>query len=152
LRERLSQQARTMSGGEQQMLAIGRAMMSAPEILLLDEPSLGLSPMLAHELFQTLGRVRETGVGVLLVEQNARQSLAISDRGYLIGTGRTVGPGGPRAPPADPAVREAYLGAHEVHVPGLPGNDAEDVTGKTSSALPVERRDQPVRPWRTEPE
>ena len=116
LEERFPQQARTMSGGEQQMLAIGRAMMSAPEILLLDEPSLGLSPILAHELFQALGRVRETGVGVLLVEQNARQSLAISDRGYLIETGRIVGHGEARDLAADPAVREAYLGAHEVHV------------------------------------
>ena len=76
-----------MSGGEQQMVAIGRALMSAPEMLLLDEPSLGLSPLLCKELFQALGRIRERGVGVLLVEQNARQSLAIADRGYLIENG-----------------------------------------------------------------
>ena len=89
-----------MSGGEQQMVAIGRALMSAPEILLLDEPSLGLSPILAHELFQALGSVRETGVGVLLVEQNARQSLAIADRGYLIETGRIVGQARPATSPS----------------------------------------------------
>ena len=85
--------ARTMSGGEQQMVAIGRALMSAPEILLLDEPSLGLSPLLCSELFRALARVRETGVGILLVEQNAVQSLNIADRGYLIETGRIVGSG-----------------------------------------------------------
>nr|HMN85117.1 ABC transporter ATP-binding protein [Bauldia sp.] len=84
LEERFTQTARTMSGGEQQMVAIGRAMMSAPEILLLDEPSLGLSPILTAELFAAMVRIREAGVGVLLVEQNAKQSLAIADRGYLI--------------------------------------------------------------------
>jgi branched-chain amino acid transport system ATP-binding protein len=84
-----------MSGGEQQMVAIARALMSAPDILLLDEPSLGLSPLLCTELFQALARIRETGVGVLLVEQNARQSLNIADRGYLIETGRIVGEGRP---------------------------------------------------------
>ena len=88
-----AQLVRTMSGGEQQMVAIGRALMSAPEILLLDEPSLGLSPIMCTELFQALARIRETGVGVLLVEQNARQSLNIADRGYLIETGRIVGQG-----------------------------------------------------------
>ncbi|HEY6705751.1 MAG TPA: ABC transporter ATP-binding protein, partial [Xanthobacteraceae bacterium] len=81
LKERFSQAVRTMSGGEQQMVAISRAMMSSPEILLLDEPSLGLSPLLCTELFQALGRIRKTGVGVLLVEQNAKQSLKIADRG-----------------------------------------------------------------------
>ena len=75
------------------MVAIGRALMSAPNILLLDEPSLGLSPLLCDELFQALARIRETGVGMLLVEQNARQSLNIADRGYLIETGRIVGQG-----------------------------------------------------------
>ncbi|MEX0853784.1 MAG: ABC transporter ATP-binding protein, partial [Bauldia sp.] len=115
LKERFSQAARTMSGGEQQMVAIGRAMMASPEYLLLDEPSIGLSPMLAHELFHSLARVRETGVGILLVEQNARQSLRIADRGYLIETGRIVGHGEARDLIADPAVHEAYLGVGEVH-------------------------------------
>ena len=110
LKDRMTQTVRTMSGGEQQMVAIGRAMMSAPEVLLLDEPSLGLSPMLTHELFQALAHIRDTGVGVLLVEQNAKLSLAIADRGYLIETGRIVGHGEASRLAADPAVREAYLG------------------------------------------
>jgi branched-chain amino acid transport system ATP-binding protein len=110
LAERLAQPAGTMSGGEQQMVAIGRALMSTPEILLLDEPSLGLSPLIRGELFRALARVRETGVGILLVEQNARQSLAIADRGCLIETGRVVGAGTAAALRADPAVRRAYLG------------------------------------------
>lgn len=110
LKERFKQQARTMSGGEQQMVALGRAMMSAPEVLLLDEPSLGLSPMLCHDLFEALAHIRETGIGVLLVEQNARQSLKIADRGYLIETGRIVGHGEAQRLATDPAVQEAYLG------------------------------------------
>jgi ABC-type branched-subunit amino acid transport system ATPase component len=111
LAERLRQSVRTMSGGEQQMVAIGRALMSAPDILLLDEPSLGLSPMVCGELFQALGRICQAGVGILLVEQNAKRSLAIADRGYLIETGRIVGEGTAAALRADPAVRRAYLGA-----------------------------------------
>ena len=111
LSERLHQTVRTMSGGEQQMLAIGRALMSAPDILLLDEPSLGLSPLLCTELFRGLARVRETGVGVLLVEQNVKQSLRIADRGYLIETGRIVGEGTAAALRDDPAVQRAYLGS-----------------------------------------
>jgi branched-chain amino acid transport system ATP-binding protein len=99
-----------MSGGEQQMVAIGRALMSKPDVLLLDEPSLGLSPLMSKELFGALGRIRESGVSVLLVEQNARQSLAIADRGYLIETGRIVGEGRAADLRDDPAVRHAYLG------------------------------------------
>ena len=110
LSERLGQIARTMSGGEQQMVAIGRALMSNPQILLLDEPSLGLSPLMSGELFGALGRIRETGIGVLLVEQNARRSLAIADRAYLIETGRIVGEGPAATLKDDPAVRRAYLG------------------------------------------
>ena len=74
-----------MSGGERQMVAVGRAMMSAPSILMLDEPSLGLAPLVCSELFRSLARIKETGVGIFLVEQNAKQSLAIADRGYLLG-------------------------------------------------------------------
>jgi branched-chain amino acid transport system ATP-binding protein len=110
LKERQGQAVRTMSGGEQQMVAIGRALMSAPDILLLDEPSLGLSPLLCSELFATLARIRETGVGMLLVEQNARQSLRIADRGYLIETGRIVGEGSAEVLRSDPAVQRAFLG------------------------------------------
>ncbi len=112
LSERLKQTVRTMSGGEQQMVAIGRALMSAPEILLLDEPSLGLSPIMCKELFGILARIRDAGLGILLVEQNAKQSLTIADRGYLIETGRIVGSGTGAALREDPAVQRAYLGGH----------------------------------------
>lgn len=110
LGERSGQLVHTMSGGEQQMVAIGRALMSSPSILMLDEPSLGLSPLLCVELFRALQKVRETGVGILLVEQNARQSLAIADRGYLLEQGRIVGDGPAQELRNDPAVRRAYLG------------------------------------------
>jgi branched-chain amino acid transport system ATP-binding protein len=111
LAERGRQFARTMSGGEQQMVAIARALMSAPKLLLLDEPSLGLSPLLCGELFAALTRIRDSGVSILLVEQNARQGLNIADRGYLIETGRIVGAGSAQSLRDDPAVQRAYLGA-----------------------------------------
>jgi branched-chain amino acid transport system ATP-binding protein len=110
LGERLGQTVRTMSGGEQQMVAVGRALMSNPDILLLDEPSLGLSPLLVRELFAALRKVRESGVGLLLVEQNARESLAVANRGYLIENGKIVGSGTATALMSDHAVRRAYLG------------------------------------------
>jgi len=110
LSERMTQAARTMSGGEQQMVAIGRALMSAPDILLLDEPSLGLSPLMCGELFGALGRIRAAGIGVLLVEQNAKRSLAVADRGYLLENGRIVGQGSAQSLQNDPAVQRAYLG------------------------------------------
>lgn len=110
LTERRKQLARTMSGGEQQMVAIGKAMMSAPSILMLDEPSLGLSPLLCGELFKALAEVRKTGVGILLVEQNAKQSLAIADRGYLLENGRITGEDSAENLANDPAVQAAYLG------------------------------------------
>ena len=116
LRERLQQIVRTMSGGEQQMVAVGRALMTSPEIVLLDEPSLGLAPIMCTELFGALARIRSTGVGILLVEQNARQSLKVADRGYLIESGRIVGSGTGAALKEDPAVQRAYLGTGEVHV------------------------------------
>jgi branched-chain amino acid transport system ATP-binding protein len=110
LAERRRQVARTMSGGEQQMVAIGRAMMSAPAILMLDEPSLGLSPILCTELFRALAQIRKTGAGILLVEQNARQALAIAERGYLLENGRIVGAGPAGSLAQDAAVQKAYLG------------------------------------------
>ena len=116
LRERLQQIVRTMSGGEQQMVAVGRALMTSPEILLLDEPSLGLAPIMCTELFGALARIRATGVGILLVEQNARLSLKVADRGYLLESGRTVGSGSAAALKDDPAVQRAYLGAGEIHL------------------------------------
>ena len=120
LRERRKQITRTMSGGEQQMVAIGRALMSDPSILMLDEPSLGLSPLLSKELFQALGHIRETGPGVLVVEQNAKLSLAIADRGYLIENGHIVGANDAASLAADPAVQAAYLGGK----PGRAGTAA----------------------------
>jgi len=110
LAERRRQIVRTMSGGERQMVAVGRAMMSAPSILMLDEPSLGLSPLLCGELFRTLRRIKDTGVGIFLVEQNAKQSLAIADRGYLLDNGHIVGSDTAAALSRDEKVRTAYLG------------------------------------------
>jgi branched-chain amino acid transport system ATP-binding protein len=110
LAERRKQMVRTMSGGERQMVAIGRAMMSAPSILMLDEPSLGLSPLLCGELFRTLAQIKETGVGIFLVEQNAKQSLAIADRGYLLDNGHIVGSDTAEALSNDETVKKAYLG------------------------------------------
>jgi len=110
LAQRLSQAANTMSGGEQQMVAIGRALMSAPDILLLDEPSLGLSPLVCGELFASLTKVQATGIGILLVEQNAKRSLQVARRGYLIETGRITGEGSAEQLRNDPAVQRAYLG------------------------------------------
>lgn len=117
LRERAKQVVRTMSGGEQQMVAIGRAMMSNPTILTLDEPSLGLSPLLSKELFQNLAKVRDLGIGVLMVEQNAKQSLAIADRGYLIENAHVVHEDSAANLMQDPAVQAAYLGAGSSETP-----------------------------------
>ena len=110
LRERLSQRSGTLSGGEQQMLAISRALMSGPEILLLDEPTLGLAPILVEAVMETVARIRDEGVTVLMVEQNATQALEISDRGYILEAGVFVksGPGPDLA--RDPEIRRAYLG------------------------------------------
>ena len=110
LAERRNQVARTMSGGEQQMLAIARAMMAEPRLLLLDEPSIGLSPILCKELFATLKSVAEGAVSILLVEQNARRSLRIADRAYLLENGNIVGQGDAETLRHDKRVAESYLG------------------------------------------
>ena len=110
LAERRKQTVATMSGGEQQMVAIGRALMSAPSLLMLDEPSLGLAPVLVKELFQSLAKIRETGVSLLIVEQNVDISLGIADRGYLLEAGRIVGQGTAKDLSHDPAVQNAFLG------------------------------------------
>jgi len=143
LRERQGQVARTMSGGEQQMLAIGRAMMSAPAILMLDEPSLGLSPLLCKELFQNLAQVKSLGIGVLLVEQNAKQSLAIADRGYLLENTRIVHEDTAARLAGDPAVQKAYLGGggQRAPAPAPPAPETAPVPGVTAIAA----RPQPQR-------
>lgn len=110
LAERQGQIVRTMSGGEQQMVAIGRALMSNPDLLMLDEPSLGLAPIVVQELFRALARIQETGVAVLIVEQNVRLSLGIADRGYLMEAGRLTGEGSADELMTDDAVQHAFLG------------------------------------------
>ena len=111
LTERRQQLVRTMSGGERQMVAVGRAMMSSPSILMLDEPSLGLAPLVCRELFRSLAQIKKTGVGIFLVEQNAKQGLAIADRGYLLDNGHIVGSDSAEALSKDEKIRTAYLGA-----------------------------------------
>ncbi|MEW9807918.1 ABC transporter ATP-binding protein [Mesorhizobium sp. ZMM04-5] len=109
--ERRRQTVSTMSGGEQQMVAIGRALMSAPRLLMLDEPSLGLAPVLVGELFATLAEIGRRGVSLLIVEQNVRASLSIAGRGYLLEAGRMVGEGPATRLINDPAVQHAFMGA-----------------------------------------
>ena len=111
LEERKTQMAGTLSGGEQQMLAVGRALMSHPRILLLDEPSMGLSPLLVKEIFTTIEEVNREGVTILLVEQNAKMALSIASRAYVLETGNVVMEGEGKAMLRDDNVRKAYLGA-----------------------------------------
>jgi len=110
LKERRSQTAGTLSGGEQQMLAIGRALMAQPKLLLLDEPSMGLAPIMVQKIFEVVGEVSKTGVTILLIEQNARLALEISTRGYVMDGGIITLAGESKALLANPKVREAYLG------------------------------------------
>jgi len=110
LEERHKQQSRTLSGGEQQMCAIGRGLMALPEILLLDEPSLGLSPILVQEIFQIVRRINQEGVTVLLVEQNVKHTLSFCHRAYVLENGRVVMEGTGRDLLNNPHVKEAYLG------------------------------------------
>jgi branched-chain amino acid transport system ATP-binding protein len=112
LRERQEQAAGTMSGGEQQMLAISRALMSEPKLLLLDEPSLGLAPLIIKDIFNTIRTLRETGLTILLVEQMANQALAVADHAYVLETGRITHQGKGSDLLNDPKVRAAYLGTH----------------------------------------
>ena len=112
LRERQEQFAGTLSGGEQQMLAIARALMSEPKLLLLDEPSLGLAPLIIKDIFNTIRTLRETGLTILLVEQMANQALGVADHAYVLETGRITHQGKGSDLLNDPKVRAAYLGAH----------------------------------------
>jgi len=111
LKERRTQEAGTLSGGERQMLAVGRALMSRPQLLMLDEPSLGLAPLIVIEIFRTIDALRKTGVTTLLVEQNARAALETADYGYVLEMGEIVLQGPAAALAADPRVIDTYLGA-----------------------------------------
>ena len=110
LKERTKQLAGTLSGGEQQMLAMGRALMSKPKLLLLDEPSMGLSPLLVSEIFNIIQEINRQGMTILLVEQNAKKALSIANRGYVLETGNIVKEDDAQALLHDEAIRKAYLG------------------------------------------
>ena len=120
LQERASQDAGTLSGGEQQMLALARAMMSEPHLLCLDEPSLGLAPMMVSDIFRTIRSINAAGVSVLLVEQNARYALETARRGYVLQTGSIIAAGSCASLRQDERVREAYLGRSLDRPPGQP--------------------------------
>jgi len=112
LKERASQLGGTLSGGEQQMLATGRGLMSRPTLLLLDEPSMGLSPILVEEIFRIVKEINSQGTSILLVEQNALMALSIAHRAYVLETGRIVLEGDAKKLREDPKVKAAYLGVH----------------------------------------
>jgi branched-chain amino acid transport system ATP-binding protein len=113
LKERRAQLAGTLSGGERQMLAVGRALMSTPRLLMLDEPSLGLAPLIVREIFAIIERLRAQGTSILLIEQNARAALAVSDHGYVLETGAFALQGPAEELAGDPRVIETYLGAQK---------------------------------------
>ena len=115
LQERRTQAAATLSGGERQMLALGRALMGQPKLLMLDEPSLGLAPLIVRDIFRILGTLRERGVSILLVEQNARAALRLADQGHVLELGRVVIAGPAEQLACDPAVVAAYLGHGHSH-------------------------------------
>src|SRR5207237_7911514 len=112
LKERTGQVAGTLSGGEQQMLAMGRALMSSPKLLLLDEPSMGLAPILVETIFTTIGEINRAGTTILLVEQNALMALSVAARGYVLQTGQVVLEDAARALQRNDMVRALYLGEH----------------------------------------
>jgi branched-chain amino acid transport system ATP-binding protein len=115
LKERRAQLAGTLSGGERQMLAVGRALMSRPRLLMLDEPSLGLAPLIVRDIFRTIDGLRQTGVTILLVEQNARAALEVADHGYVLEMGEIVLQGPARELAANPRLVDTYLGAAQKH-------------------------------------
>ena len=112
LKERRAQLAGTLSGGERQMLAVGRALMSRPKLLMLDEPSLGLAPLIVREIFRIIEQLRAQGTSILLIEQNARAALEVADQGYVLETGSIVLEGPATALATDPRVIDTYLGRH----------------------------------------
>ncbi len=113
LKERMSQYGGTLSGGEQQMLAIGRAMMARPKVMLLDEPSMGLAPLVVQQIFDVVKKINQNGTTVLLVEQNARKALQIADYAYVMETGKIVLQGPAQQVASDPSVMAAYLGGRK---------------------------------------
>ena len=149
LTERMTQAVRTMSGGEQQMVAIGRALMSNPLLLLLDEPSLGLAPLLSREVFRALTQIRSGGVSVLLVEQNARASLDIADRVYLIESGRNAGTGSAAEMKNNPDIQRAYLGKARVSATGPQPSPQPKESTMNSIDLLIGGKDQPASDLRT---
>ena len=110
LKERMRQTAGTLSGGEQQMLAMGRALMSHPKLLMLDEPSMGLAPILVEQIFDIIRSLHKAGTTILLVEQNAQAALSVADRGYVLETGKVVTTGTGAELLASPIIKKAYLG------------------------------------------
>ena len=149
LSERMTQAVRTMSGGEQQMVAIGRALMSNPLLLLLDEPSLGLSPLLSRELFRALTQIRAGGVSVLLVEQNARASLDVADRVYLIESGRNAGTGSAAEMKNNPDIQRAYLGKARVSATAPQPSPQPKESTMNAIDLLIGGKDQPASDQRT---
>ena len=117
LKERRAQLAGTLSGGERQMLAVGRALMGKPDLLMLDEPSLGLAPLVVRDIFTTIATLRSTGVTILLVEQNARAALEVADHGYVLEMGEIALSGPAETLARDPRVVETYLGAARAGTP-----------------------------------
>ena len=109
MKERFKQPAGTLSGGEQQMLAVGRALMAHPKLLILDEPSMGLAPLVVNQVFEIIKKIKETGVTMLLIEQNANKALKISDRAYVMRTGNVIMEGEAGKLLDDPALLESYL-------------------------------------------
>jgi branched-chain amino acid transport system ATP-binding protein len=126
LKDRIKQEAGTMSGGEQQMLALGRAWMSKPKLLLMDEPSLGLAPLIVKEIMRVSAELRDQGMTLLVVEQNAHAALDLADRAYVMETGQTVLEGAADELAADPRVQAAYLGRAPVRdMPSRDGTSRE---------------------------
>jgi branched-chain amino acid transport system ATP-binding protein len=130
LRERFGQLAGTLSGGQQQMLAIGRALMSRPRLLMMDEPSLGVAPLVVRDLYAAVTRLKQSGMTILLVEQNARAALAVADRGYVVETGQVVLEGQSWELADNPEVRRAYLGKEYTRV------DEDNNNGSNGSLQP----------------